>query len=71
MNYWKNATFILIFLMIILSISNLKNDEIEISGLKISGENFGNLDEAMPEGQYNLCSMTQSKCVRMLKQKLP
>lgn len=73
MNTWKIITFTFIFLIIILSAILFlpQSEEMDINGLKISKENFGVLNEANGYGTYNLCSFSQNKCVRMLKQKLP
>ncbi len=68
--FWKVATVVLIFLILGLSIVLYYQEQnyMDIDGVKFKKENFAAANEIMPIGPYVLCSFSQNKCVRLLKQ---
>jgi hypothetical protein len=73
-NGWMVATIILIVLIlglvVVLDLDFKGKKDMEIEGLEIDYESFGILNNAMPEGPYALCSISQNKCVKLIKQSL-
>ena len=72
-NYFKLIVILEIIAIVFLVIgiyNQNKKQIVNLSGLEMDKDTFLDLMNPMPEGDYELCSISENKCVRITKQRL-